>query len=99
MCEYGSCFSKDSDGFFKRSLLEACTVSPNVPEDTFPPDVEMFEARGSSGNPDRKYVYGIDPASESDNFSIVILELHQNHTRIVYCWTTNKKEHKAQLKV
>lgn len=92
-----NCFSKDSDGFFKRSLLDACTFDPNAPKDTYPPDAEMFEAR-TSGNPERKYVYGIDPASESDNFSIVILELHQNHTRIVYCWTTNKKEHKVQLK-
>ena len=29
--EYGACFSTDSQGFFKRSLLEACTVSKNNP--------------------------------------------------------------------
>ena len=50
-----------------------------------------------------KYVYGIDPASEHDNFSIIILELHSDHTRIVYGWTTNKadfnKEGMSQEKI
>lgn len=95
--EYGCIFSRDSDGFFKRRLIDACTVNPNASDDAFPSDASLFEAR-IHGNPERKYVYGIDPASESDNFSIIILELHQKHTRIVYCWTTNKKEHKSQLK-
>jgi hypothetical protein len=40
---------------------------------------------------------GIDPASEKDNFSIVILELHSDHTRIVYCWTTNKKNFRERI--
>lgn len=97
MMEYSCIFARDSDGFFKRSMLDLCVVSPDAPDGAFPPGAEVFEAR-VQGNPLRKYVYGIDPASETDNFSIVILELHPNHTRIVYCWTTNKKEHKTQLK-
>jgi hypothetical protein len=44
------------------------------------------------GNKERKYIYGIDPASEHDNFSIVILELLPEHSRVVYCWTANKKD-------
>jgi hypothetical protein len=40
----------------------------------------------------------VDPASELDNFSIVVLELHQDHTRIVYCWTTTKQIFKKKLK-
>ena len=29
--EYGACFTTDSQGFFKRSILEACTTSPTNP--------------------------------------------------------------------
>jgi hypothetical protein len=43
-------------------------------------------------------VYGIDPASEVDNFSIVVMEIREDHSRIVYCWTTNRSRHKEQLK-
>ena len=42
------------------------------------------------GNPNARYVFGIDPASEVDNFSIVVMELHEDHSRIVYCWTTKR---------
>ena len=35
----------------------------------------LFDAT-TQGNIHNQYVYGIDPASEKDNFSIVILELH-----------------------
>lgn len=95
--EYACIFSKDSEGFFKRSLIDSCVIDPHAPEGTFPEDAEVFEAR-VLGNPERKYVYGIDPASEKDNFTIVILELHPSHSRIVYCWSTNVKEHKAQVR-
>jgi hypothetical protein len=50
------------------------------------------------GDQNKRYVYGIDPASEEDNFSIVILELHANHTRVVHCWTTNKDEFKKRAR-
>ena len=50
------------------------------------------------GDKDKKYVFGIDPASEVDNFSIVVLELHKGHRRIVHCWTTNRGEHKEKVK-
>jgi len=94
--EYGACFTTDSQGFFKRSLLEACTVSPHKPIN-LPSGEIMFEA-GLKGSPDKKYVFGVDPASEVDNFSIVILELHADHRRIVHCWTTNRQQHKDKLK-
>ena len=50
------------------------------------------------GDKDKKYVFGVDPASEVDNFSIVVLELHKGHRRIVHCWTTNRGEHKEKVK-
>lgn len=87
--EYAACFTKDSSGFFKRSLIESC-VSNNKNPIIINNQPIIFDAK-VVGDADKKYVYGIDPASEQDNFSIVILELHPNHTRIVYCWTTNRK--------
>src|SRR5690606_30312008 len=53
---------------------------------------------GVRGDPGKTYVYGIDPASEIDKFSIVILELGKEHRKIVYCWTTNKEEHRERIK-
>ena len=95
--EFGACFSKDSNGFFRRSLIEACTVNPETDFGTLPEGTDLFEAV-LHGRQDRKYVYGIDPASEVDRFAIVILEIHNNHRRIVYCWTTNKKQFQARVK-
>jgi hypothetical protein len=44
------------------------------------------------------YVFGIDPASEIDNFSIIVLEIHQEHRRVVYSWTTTRSEFKEKLR-
>jgi hypothetical protein len=93
--EYGAVYSSDSTGFFKRSLIEHCTVRKSVPIKIEDQEI-YFDAR-ITGDQKLKYVMGIDPASEQDNFSIVILELHTNHTRVVYCWTTNRKEFKMRL--
>lgn len=95
--EYGACFTTDSQGFFKRSLIESCTTSKENPIKHLSGDV-FFESqlRGSSS---KKYVYGVDPASEVDNFSIVVLEVNPDHRRIVHCWTTNRQQHKDKLKM
>ena len=95
--EYGAVFSKDSNGFFKRTLIESCSVGIHTDFSTMPQGTELFEV-SLYGKQDLKYVFGIDPASERDNFSIVILEIHPNHRRIVYCWTTNKKEFQARVR-
>ena len=95
--EFGACFSSDSNGFFKRSLIESCVATPERPI-SLPSGEVNFHAM-VRGNPSAKYVYGIDPASEIDNFSIVVLEIHEDHRRIVHCWTTNRGQHKEQLKV
>mgnify|MGYP003641698737 FL=1 len=93
--EYGAVFSADSDGFFRRTLIESCIAHPGKiyknKEDCY------FEPR-IYGDPDLKYVMGIDPASENDNFSIVLLELREGHRRLVYSWTTTRKNHQARLK-
>jgi len=94
--EYAACFTKDSSGFFRRSLVESC-VSSNQNPIIINQEPIIFDAK-IKGDPDKKYVYGIDPASEQDNFCIVIIELHANHSRIVYCWTTNRSNFKKRQK-
>lgn len=94
--EYAACFTADSDGFFKRSLIEACVVSDSNPVVINSKPI-IFDPI-TSGNSSFEYVYGIDPASEQDNFSIVVLEVHPDHSRIVYCWTTNRSNFKERQK-
>jgi intein/homing endonuclease len=81
--EYLSLFSADSNGFFKRSLLEKCVANHNI---------SLYGERG------KEYVLGIDPASEEDNFSIVVLEIEKSVRRVVYCWTSTKQSYKEELK-
>ena len=95
--EYGACFTRDSQGFFKRSLIESCVLtSENSIKDSAGNDI-IFEA-SLIGNKDKHYIFGVDPASEVDNFSIVVLEVNADHRRIVHCWTTNRSEHKEKIK-
>lgn len=94
--EYGSVFTSDSQGFFKRSLIESCVVSHDN-QIKLPSGTVFFEPL-LTGDQKKKYVYGVDPASEVDNFSIVILEINEDHRRIVHCWTTNRQEHKNRVK-
>tara|TARA_B100001778_G_scaffold142757_1_gene117271 strand:+ start:753 stop:2780 length:2028 start_codon:yes stop_codon:yes gene_type:complete len=94
--EYAACFVSDSDGFFKRSLIEACVANDENPI-TINEEKIVFDAV-TQGKSDRQYVYGIDPASEKDNFSIVVLEIHPTHSRIVYVWTTNRVNFKDRQK-
>ena len=94
--EYAACFTEDSDGFFRRSLIESCVVSENKPI-VIGNNTVLFDV-STRGHADKQYVYGIDPASEKDNFSIVILELHPDHSRVVYVWTTNRNNFKDRQK-
>lgn len=95
--EYGACFTRDSQGFFKRSLIESCVISQNNLINDSQGNTIHFEA-ALIGDPNKKYIFGVDPASEVDNFSIVILEVNNDHRRIVHCWTTTRSEHKEMIK-
>jgi len=99
--EFGACFTRDSQGFFKRTLIESCVANEGNENREAILDINknpiVFEAK-LMGDKDKRYVFGIDPASEVDNFSIVVLELHNGHRRIVHCWTTNRGEHKEKVK-
>ena len=97
--EFGACFVKDSDGFFKRTLIESC-VGTDVSPISLQSGSIFFDAT-LIGNPNLKYVYGIDPVigstgKEGDNFALVILEIREDHARVVYCWTTNQQNFKMR---
>jgi hypothetical protein len=94
--EFGAVFAMDSNGFYKRSLIESCVVKPeNMPMKY--DDIQVFTAK-VRGNSELEYVYAIDPASESDNFCITVLEMHKTHRRVVYCWTTDRQKFKELVK-
>ena len=95
--EYGACFTRDSQGFFKRSLIESCVVTEDGSIKNKNNDPIFFEA-SLMGDKDKRYIFGVDPASEVDNFSIVVLEISLDHRRIVHCWTTTRSEHKEKVK-
>lgn len=89
-CEYMATFLDDSHGFFKRSLIESC-VANDINKIVLPhTGLTIFSAL-TRGNSRAKHIIAVDPASESDNFSIVVLELWEDHRRIVYCWSANRK--------
>lgn len=82
--EYECQFPTDSDGFFKRSSINAATPGLNDGGVAF--GVEMY------GHDNFEYVMGVDPARKTDNFAISILKLIPGQgTKNVYCWTMNNK--------
>jgi hypothetical protein len=97
--EYATIFTKDSTGFFKRSLIESCVANDeNMKSENWPKWCSSpFDIR-HKGEGNKEYVIAMDPASEVDKCAIVVLELYEEHSRVVYCWTTNRREHKAKLK-
>lgn len=94
--EFSAIFSKDSNGFFKASLIEKCTANEEN-DITHECGRVIFEAK-IKGDKDKRYVFGVDPASEEDKFAVVIIELNSDHRRIVHCWTTNTEEFKQKRK-
>ena len=95
--EFGACFTRDSQGFFKRTLIESCVANEKDPIKDSKGEELVFQAQ-LRGDPEKKYIFGVDPASEVDNFSIVVLEINHDHRRIVHCWTTNREQHKEKVK-
>lgn len=93
LLEYGACFVSDSDGFYRRSIIEAATTNKPILVNGKPVQFSILR----QGLADKKYVIGIDPAADADNAAIVLLELYADHRRIVHCWTTNRKRYN-QLK-
>jgi hypothetical protein len=94
--EYGAVFATDSNGFYKRSLIESCVVGKPAQPISLPSCGTVNFAAALRGNPNSHYVMGVDPASEQDNFSVVVLECCPDHRRIVHCWTTTRSRYKAK---
>lgn len=90
MREYNCVFTNDSDGFFRKQLIDSCTILDENDPKIFTPALY--------GNKSRKYIYGVDPAYEGDNFAIVILELTGTSRRVVHAWTTQASDHKQRIK-
>lgn len=88
--EFGAKFSKDSNGFFKRSLIEYCVPKFDAPIISKSGEPISFSPL-MCGDFNKYYVLGVDPASEVDKFSISVIELNHDHRRIVHQWTTDRK--------
>lgn len=82
--EFGCVFLDDSSGFFRKTLIDSCVTNEPINGNQFPPSIK--------GKPDAEYIIGIDPASEQDNFAIIVLEVYKGHKRVVACFTTNRKK-------
>lgn len=93
--EYLAVFADDSDGFFRRLLIESCVTNKHIETPTSGPVKFSCLLHGDKR---KKYIYGIDPASEADNFAIIVLECYGDHRRIVYSWTINRQELRQQMK-
>lgn len=83
-------FVADSDGFYKRSVIEAATTTRPV---MIPSGEKVQFSARKTGHPNKNYCLALDPAAESDNAGIVILEIERNHRKVVHCWTTNKEKY------
>lgn len=94
--EFAACFSDDSDGFYKRSLINFCTISKD--NKIIKDGEEIMFSPSIYGKMNKKHVFGVDPAYQGDNFAIVILEINGSHRRVVHCWTTQASDHKQRLK-
>ncbi|WP_323152065.1 hypothetical protein, partial [Pseudomonas glycinae] len=59
--EWGAVFVTDSNGFFKRSLIESCVTNEHN-EVVLPSGPVVFDAM-IKGSPTSRYIMAIDPAS------------------------------------
>ena len=94
--EFDTIFSKDSDGFYKATLIENATANSYNKIEKASGVINFFPKL--SGDTNLQYYMGVDTASQVDNFAITILEIQPDHRRIVYCWTTNAKDFKEKRK-
>jgi intein/homing endonuclease len=80
LMEYMLLFPADSEGFFRRSLIEGARK-----HGTFGPIMRPREGM--------EYVLGIDPARSGDNFTIALFEVDQRDTliRMAQVWAYNKE--------
>lgn len=91
--EYMAEFITDTDGFFKRSLIQSCTPAYQNTGDgcrVLSPDAFTVELEHDGTS---TYVMGIDPARArgGDNFAIAICKIQGEKTKLVYLQTFRGK--------
>jgi hypothetical protein len=79
--EYQCRFSKDTNGFFPRSIVDDSSPGKDNPDEVH---YELY------GDPHAQYVMGLDPARWNDNFGLVVLKLSGGAARCVYVESWNK---------
>lgn len=100
--EFMAQFISDTDGFFKRSAIEDCTIkyiTDSEGNKKIHPDAFAIELVGTGR---ATYVMAIDPARAKggDNFAIVILKVENSRMKIVYLKTLQGTSHiKAAEKI
>ncbi len=87
--EYQCRFSKDTQGFFPRSIVDEASPGKDDPSEVH---YEMY------GDPNAQYVMGLDPARWNDNFGLVVLKLQGGTARCVYVKSWNKAKFHESLK-
>ena len=93
--EFCSVFLRDTDGFYKRSTIENATTTKPV---ALPSGEKIQFSPMKTGNPECKYVIGIDPAADRDNAALTIFEVYPDHRRVVYTWSVNQKKFQSLQK-
>lgn len=87
--EYQCKFSKDTNGFFLRSIVDEASPGKNDPNEVH---YELY------GDPNAQYVMGLDPARWNDNFGLVVLKLQGGTARCVYVQSWNKAKFQESVK-
>lgn len=87
--EYECRFSKDTNGFFPRSIIDEASPGKGNPDEFH---YELY------GEPGFQYVMGLDPARWNDNFGLVVLKLHGTTAQVVYCESWNKAKWEVSIR-
>ncbi len=87
--EYQCKFSKDTNGFFPRSIVDEASPGKDDPNEVH---YELY------GDPHAQYVMGLDPARWNDNFGLVVLKLQGGTARCVYVKSWNKAKFQDSVK-
>lgn len=87
--EYQCKFSKDTNGFFPRSIIDEASPGKDEPNEVH---YELY------GDPNCQYVMGLDPARWNDNFGLVVLKLQGGAAKCVYVKSWNKAKFQESVK-
>lgn len=87
--EYECTFSKDTNGFFPRSIVDEASPGKGSPDEVH---YELY------GDPHAQYVMGLDPARHNDNFGLVVLKIENGTAKTVYCESWNKLKFQDSVK-